>query len=656
MTTYRTDNPVGSTKPKDLYDNAQNLDFLLNGPQPYYADRLGRLRQSWSGMEYEFAKFLTDSGYNDIGDYAAGLTVATRTQGFVRNGVFYVAKADTALPYTLTGNWTTDGPKFKVVGDNSLRQELAAEGGVALVRGAARTLANIAAVRNTTNLAAGAIMFVLSHTDTGDQGGGEYYVDTNDGASADNGGTVLVNSSGQRIKLRHRGTVSVCQFGAGRGSDDSVAFTRACAVGLKVAVPAGQFKLGAATVPLLAGCVIEGAGMEASVITVSGTLDVFTTAVGYTGISGLSFRSDGYRQAGAVFRITAAVRGNFFRNIRSQNQFLTFALSADAVITYLENIEILDATPVTGGGIFIDGGNDTFMRGIVMDAAGPQPRFGLRIQNTQAVWVTDCDFLHAQVPLLIDPTTGDRITWCFFNQVALDQGTSNGIEINVQGTGTCRGLFFTSCWSATNNRGVLIDKASGAQLDLVKFDGCEVMNNSLQGYLVKAGINVTINGGTVAGNGLAGYNTYAGIDFQSGLTGFSAKNVRSGAVAGFAVIQSYGILIGSGCDNYQIVGNDLQGNASGNLADNSASTSVDRDVASNKGARTVNRGIVTIPGGQTSVSVLHGINGVPTAILLSPGGVGIDPYWSNADGVGFLVSIPVAQAGAVQIAWQASIY
>ena len=30
MTTYNTGNPLGSTSPKDLYDNAENLDELVN--------------------------------------------------------------------------------------------------------------------------------------------------------------------------------------------------------------------------------------------------------------------------------------------------------------------------------------------------------------------------------------------------------------------------------------------------------------------------------------------------------------------------------------------------------------------------------------------------------------------------------------------------
>ncbi|WP_142590515.1 SGNH/GDSL hydrolase family protein [Serratia marcescens] len=52
MTTYNTGNELGSVDPRDLYDNAENLDKLLLGEQHNYPDRLNKLRVSWSGFEY----------------------------------------------------------------------------------------------------------------------------------------------------------------------------------------------------------------------------------------------------------------------------------------------------------------------------------------------------------------------------------------------------------------------------------------------------------------------------------------------------------------------------------------------------------------------------------------------------------------------------
>lgn len=46
-----TGNPIGSTAAKDLSDNAENLDKLLNGEEYEYTDRLGRDRKSLKWME-----------------------------------------------------------------------------------------------------------------------------------------------------------------------------------------------------------------------------------------------------------------------------------------------------------------------------------------------------------------------------------------------------------------------------------------------------------------------------------------------------------------------------------------------------------------------------------------------------------------------------
>lgn len=51
MTTYNTGNPIGSKDPRDLYDNAENLDELVNSQtKDSHTDRLGRERLTWKGI------------------------------------------------------------------------------------------------------------------------------------------------------------------------------------------------------------------------------------------------------------------------------------------------------------------------------------------------------------------------------------------------------------------------------------------------------------------------------------------------------------------------------------------------------------------------------------------------------------------------------
>lgn len=156
--TFNTGKPVPSTDPRDLYDNAENLDKLVNGADPFYADRKGKLRESWSGMENSFTNaqdgrentftlsqadkesrfqaFLVSSGYVSKGDYAANVVLAERNEYVAVSATttgatagFYRPGPNATLPLTLTGVWATDEPLLRLLGDDVLRQELSSPTG-----------------------------------------------------------------------------------------------------------------------------------------------------------------------------------------------------------------------------------------------------------------------------------------------------------------------------------------------------------------------------------------------------------------------------------------------------------------------------------------------------------------------------------------------
>jgi hypothetical protein len=140
-TTYNTGNPIGSTSPKDLYDNASNLDDLLLGPSPSYPDRLGQRRQSWAGMEQSIRDAVVAAGYEYVGDYDDGpITIVRANQIFSKDGEFWKPAASLSLPYTTVEDWVVDQPKFVSVGDAALRQDLASSSGTTMVGRGAETL------------------------------------------------------------------------------------------------------------------------------------------------------------------------------------------------------------------------------------------------------------------------------------------------------------------------------------------------------------------------------------------------------------------------------------------------------------------------------------------------------------------------------------
>ncbi|WP_278940996.1 hypothetical protein [Pseudomonas helleri] len=132
--THKNGSPLGSPSLKDADDNARSLDLLVCGESPTYMDRRGVQRRSWAGMEGEFSAeqvarkkqfdvFLNSSGFEAPIPYVAGIELIRITQTVTYDKNDYRAKSE-ALPFT-TSDWAADVSKFVLIGDDSLRQELA---------------------------------------------------------------------------------------------------------------------------------------------------------------------------------------------------------------------------------------------------------------------------------------------------------------------------------------------------------------------------------------------------------------------------------------------------------------------------------------------------------------------------------------------------
>ena len=229
--THNTGNPIGSTSPKDLSDNAQSLDYLLLGPNPAYPDRKGVQRKSWKGMEGEFAagqsvraeeyaadklgrdtEFVGDQadrvvlfnhllkscGYEIPIDYVVGLSITRSTQVIRFAGELYRAH-DANLPFTTT-TWTVDAAKLFSMGDASLRQETAnntdpSKGAAMLGRGvvALDSIADLQAAARRSDL-----RFIVKGYYAGTcVGGDSFYWDPLSTEAADGGGIIQV--AGQEI-------------------------------------------------------------------------------------------------------------------------------------------------------------------------------------------------------------------------------------------------------------------------------------------------------------------------------------------------------------------------------------------------------------------------------------------------------------------------
>ena len=143
---YNTGNPVPSRDPRDLNDNAENLDIRANSTsQREILDRLGSLRKTWYGMEQDFAEFLAGSGFElppiPYVD-AQPLTVQRPSQLIERAGHLYSVSVPSSFPAGLSGSWAADEPRLVVRSDQALRSALASDGGSNLVRHQGFTVGN----------------------------------------------------------------------------------------------------------------------------------------------------------------------------------------------------------------------------------------------------------------------------------------------------------------------------------------------------------------------------------------------------------------------------------------------------------------------------------------------------------------------------------
>ena len=474
-------------------------------------------------------------------------------------------------------------------------------------------------------------------------------------------------SKALKNKIKLNDSVSVKDFGAvGDGvTDDTASFLAVAATGKSFTVPGGQYRL-TGGFALAAGQTMRGDGPAKTILIADGDFDVVSLSSDYASVDGVRILSNSVRTAGAFIKVPTATRGNDITNFVLYRAYVGISITAESVITNIHDGEILNCAPGTGIGIYLNGGNDTLITKVVMDnPAAEQPAFGIYINRTQAIWVSDCDLIRCGVPLGFKPNglANGYITWCFFSQLALDTSTSNGIEILPSNGAIIKGLFFDNCWSATSNRGVYVASTSGGVVDTVHFTDSTFYNNKLQGVLVDNSggsvANIEFNNCRAAGNSGESVGTYAGFDIGNNVVGFAIRGCRSGAHAGFSASQAYGVLIGTGCDQYQVMDNNLIGNLTGAAFDNSRGTSGVREVRGNLAYKTQSSGLAMVTSGQNSVTINHGLVTTPTVVLATPSNVNLSgvAHWTGVfTPTTFNIYTSANVAVTSPFSWTASLY
>lgn len=113
--------------------------------------------------------------------------------------------------------------------------------------------------------------FVTGYYAAGDGGGGDYWLDSTDTASADNGGSIIVATDGGRWKLAGNGPFSILQFGARPGGTSNCYqnIINAVSTGKTVTIPDGDFLVDLSNgrlIELVAGQTVRGNGVASKLV------------------------------------------------------------------------------------------------------------------------------------------------------------------------------------------------------------------------------------------------------------------------------------------------------------------------------------------------------------------------------------------------------
>lgn len=225
-----------------------------------------------------------------------------------------------------------------------------------------------------------------------------------------------------------------------------------------------------------------------------------------------------------------------------------------------------------GGGLFVDDA--------VIDCGSSAGSYGIDIQSGVGSFFRNIDIRLAGADgVVVRPNSGQTVLWMYFNNVLGDTSGGQGFYLNPSSTGTIYSVQLDNCWASTNSgNGVVI--GSGGTTDGVEIVGARVMDNQFDGLLILGGVNVSVIGGTFAGNSKSASGANNGIKVAASVQKFKIQDVRAGQSAGRTNSQAYGLTVDASCNNYMVTGCDFTSNVSGGL-NNASAAALNTVVANN---------------------------------------------------------------------------
>lgn len=378
---------------------------------------------------------------------------------------------------------------------------------------------------------------------------------------------------------------NVCDYGAvGDGlSDDTSAIQSAIdAAGVSggiVLVPGGQYKISGSLVFDKNGVRLQGGGCRSTLlisaaagidaIRIIDCLNVTIEGIGiYSAVPWSSGRGIRCIRSGLV-RITETY---------IENQFICMSMDSSMVT-------IRDGywSPSPNGTAVIVGetltnpeSTEVHIDNLVVDWAyhvtPSHSGYGLRIRHASGVWVSNSDFIHCEYGLCIDPPSGFYVNFCFFSDCAWDSCSIRCIVIGPNTGGFASSLFFSNCWSASCEYDTCY---VGGPVDGIQFTNHRFYNSQIGNGIFVHGTATNVMIDSSFASGCAAGTGYV---FHDGLSKFALRNSLSGPSGGPSLAtfppNLSGAYIGTGCSNFIISGNILNGNTISSITDSSIGVKV----------------------------------------------------------------------------------
>ena len=292
----------------------------------------------------------------------------------------------------------------------------------------------------------------------------------------------------------------------------------------------------------------------------------------------IGFTSPVTKTGGAYVHLNLAQTINLGR-ISMTNPYYGFQLTDTTILT-LDGFDIINPVSNNGIGIKIDGVNDSndqyISNGIIRDynPSGQKSRCAVQIENSAYTSLDTIDGYQTGIGLILmaagppPATMGPRanVEMVWTKKCAWDTCDSHGMLAVTGPGGMIRRYRSNEDWFASN-RGSGFAMAGPGLLEGFDFIQAQVHSNGLHGFDIENGGDVNITSSRIGGNGWAAANTYHGVSVWPNISHVRIRDNIIGPNNEFPDTQAYGVYIGTGCDNYMVASNDLQGNTLGRYLD-----------------------------------------------------------------------------------------